>query len=157
MASSHHNDKWTKEYFGKEGCGFHWSKGEKYIFLGGKAGYVKRDFLSIFDHIFWGQCKKADPMGFFKVGEWYDVAVQTTSKGQRTTRRKKMLSAGTFPWWTEHPHKQSFLQCWDKKGVYTLEEFTMDDWNAYQKENQNKIDTESPLYKELFGTEKQPS
>lgn len=150
MASSQHNDTWTKEYF--IACGFHWSKGEKNIYLGEQAGFVKRDFLRIFDHIFWGQCKKADPMGFFKVGEWYDCAVQVTSKGQRTTRRKKMLGASTFPWWTEHPHKRSFLQCWEKKGVHTLEELTMDDYNAFQaaEKEKNKCDVNSPLYKELF-------
>lgn len=158
MASSQHNDNWTKEYF--INCGFHWSKGEKYIFLGGKAGFVKRDFLAIFDHIFWGQCTKKDPEGFFEVGQWYDVAVQCTSKGHKSTRMKKMLNAKTFPWWTEHPHKRSFLQCWEKKGSYTLEEFTMDDWNAYQKELNEKndtIDTSGPLYRELIFGEKKDS
>lgn len=133
MATSKSNDKWTKEHF--LACGFHWSAGEKFIYLG-DAGYIKRDYLGIFDHIFWGKCTQADPDGFFKVGEWYDFAVQTTSRGHFNTRRKKMLSANTFSWWTEHPGKRSFLMVWDKvsgKRRYKIEELTMDDWHNFQK------------------------
>jgi len=141
MASSKSNDRWTKDHFLE--CGFHWTAGEKFIYIG-EAGYVKRDFLSIYDHIFWGQCKKEDPDGFFTVGEWYDFAVQTTSRGQFSTRRKKMLGSKTFPWWTEHPGKRSFLQVWDKpngRRRYKIEELTMEDWEEFNKPVKSKLDT----------------
>lgn len=104
------------------------------------------DFLGIYDYLAFDD---ADTAIF---------AIQTTTKHNMNARRKKMLSDKSFAWWTRG-HRRSLLHGWEcvnkARGIWVLHEveLTMDDWNKFQdakKEMESHINTESPLYKELF-------
>lgn len=102
----------------------------------------RSDFLGIFDYL----CLKKGEV----------IAVQTTTKSNFSARRHKMLKAKTMEWWLETGNK-AILQVWGKKDGRWEDrtvELTMDDWKEYQadmKAKYDKMDTDSPLYKDLFG------
>lgn len=130
-------DQLTRKYYSERG--FHITKVE-----GWKIHPELRrcDFLGIYD--------------FLAFNDKCIIAVQTTTKTNRTSRRHKMLQSKGFSWWTSGENRRSALLTWHKergKWMPTDEELTMDHWNEYQKkmqEENSKIDTESELYKMLF-------
>jgi len=149
-------DKYTQKYY--TDLGFHIHKAEKYINIPGQPPR-KRDFLNIIDYLVWGQCTTEDDLGFFSIGEWYTLGIQTTSRSALAPHRNKMLKSATFPWWTEHPNHRTFLQGWDlhkNRYRHKTEELTMKDWTTYQTELEakNVLDKTSPLYRELILGEK---
>ena len=119
-------DQLTKRNFHDRG--YRIVKVEHYLYIPGQTVQKKRDFLSIYD--------------FIAMGEEDTIAVQTTSKANFSSRRKKMLSSQTFAWWTsEKAKRRSILQGWYKengKWYVKEEELTMQEWHAYQKEMQTK-------------------
>lgn len=103
----------------------------------------RQDFLGIFDYL-----------AFNDAGEM--IAIQTTTKPNVSTRRKKMLMASSFAKWTRGGRK-SLLHGWYKeRGQWRCheEELTLKDWEAFQKkEKEREIDTNTDFYKSLFPNE----
>lgn len=106
------------------------------------------------------ELRRADFLGIYDYLAFNDeetIAVQTTSKTNRSSHWHKMLKASSFSRWTQLKAKRrSELITWEKvrgRWVPTIEKLVMEDWQKYQakiSEQNNKIDTESPLYKMLF-------
>lgn len=130
-------DKLTQERY--RGLGYHVIKVEMW---GLYPEPHRADFLGIYDYL-----------AFNDDGEM--IAIQTTTKPNVSTRRKKMLSAKTFSWWTK-AGRRSVLHGWYKeKGRWKLyeEELTLRQWEDFQavaKKEQSTINKNSPLFKELF-------
>lgn len=130
-------DNLTKEVCAKRG--YHVVKVESW---GIYPKLHRSDFLGIYDYL-----------AFNDAGEM--LAIQTTTKANVSARRKKMLHAKSFSWWTKGG-RRSILHGWYKKsGRWLLheEELTMDDWQKFQDAETKKnsvIDKNSSFFKELF-------
>jgi|GEM_PF-4017499 len=103
------------------------------------------DFLSIFDYL-----------AFNDAGDM--IAIQTTTKHNASARRKKMLGKPSFSWWTKGG-RRSLLHGWEcinkARGIWKLHEteLTMEDWESFQaakRAEEQIVNKDSPLYKELF-------
>ena len=130
-------DQLTQRYYHERG--YHITKVEGWGFY---PDIHRTDFLGIYD--------------FLAFNDDEIIAVQTTTKSNRSSRWHKMLKSKSFAWWTKGKGRRSVLLTWYKekgKWMPKYEELTMKDWDAYQQklqEEMNKIDTESDLYKMLF-------
>lgn len=133
-------DTLTKEHY--RNLGFHITKVEQW---GLHPEPHRIDFLGIFDYL-----------AFNDSGDI--IAIQTTTKHNMNARRKKMLSKPSFSWWTKGG-RRSVLHGWEciskQRGIWKLHsiELTLEDWENFQKQKkaeESVLDTESPLYKELF-------
>lgn len=130
-------DKLTQENY--RGKGYHVVKVEMW---GLYPEPHRADFLGIYDYL-----------AFNDAGEMF--AIQTTTKHNVSARRKKMLSAQSFSWWTKGG-RRSILHGWYKEnGRWKLyeEELTILDWENFQRQKKQEasvINKNSSLYKELF-------
>jgi len=135
-------DNLTRQYFIDKG--YHVSKVEGWRI---QPNIRRADFLGIYDYL--------------AFNEEEEIAIQTTTKANISTRRKKMLTAKTFEWWTSGKTRRSLLHGWYKEsGMWCVkeEELTMEDWHKRQKEIRQEeqfVDVNSPLYKELMGDGKE--
>lgn len=129
-------DKLTQRYYQERG--YHITKVEGWGFY---PDIHRTDFLGIYD--------------FLAFNDHEIIAVQTTTKPNRSSRFKKMMKSRSFASWTKG-NRRSALLTWAKvKGKWQpfYEELTMEHWNKYQAElaeEMNKVDTDSELYKMLF-------
>lgn len=104
------------------------------------------------------ELRRCDFLGIYDYLAFNDheiLAIQTTTKSNMSSRRKKMLTAKSFARWTKG-NRRSILIVWHKeRGRWkeTVEELYMKNWDAMQAkiaEENNKVDTDSDLYKMLF-------
>ena len=133
-------DKRTRQMYND--LGYHVIKVEAFIYIPGAEQQHRRDFLGIYDYI--------------AMNDREIIAIQTTTKPNALARRKKMLKAKAFSWWTQGG-RRSILHGWYKnksnRWVVQKEELTMKDWHEYQAKIKKEMDSvdykESALYKEL--------